>query len=273
MQQVAQIERERVNNSLYFIKHIFIFFLFQDDCKTQISTMKKQLQEAHEIQSKGDSKLNKVLQTLRNLQEEKGSLESKLSQKSIALNAQSEALQKKTEETQRMRDKIVSLELSLSSCNDEKTQNEDKIEKLKQNLMRLESDKRNLQEELTRIESRSTKLELQRMAAEGDLQRLQMMLQEKDGHIQKLQEKCETQNRALVSLEERCTSLKSTIDQLNLSLERASGTESESKAEIQQLQRSLLEVTSASHSAAEKLKHVSVKNTKSKKEIKINGKK
>lgn len=156
-----------------------------------------------------------------------------------------------------MRDKIVSLELSLSSGNDEKLQFEDKIDKLKQALARCEADKRNLQEELGRVESRSTKLELQRMSTEGDLQRLQMMLQEKDGHIQKLHEKCEVQNRAVLSLEERCTSLKSTIDQLNISLERASNTESEMKSEIQQLQRSLMETTSATHAGSEKLKHVS----------------
>lgn len=102
-----------------------------------------------------------------------------------------------------MREKIVSLELTISSANDEKLQFEvrkikicktligqnvvsfqDKIEKMKNSLARLESDKRNLQEELSRVESRSTKLELQRMSAEGDLQRLQMMLQEKDAHIQ-----------------------------------------------------------------------------------------
>lgn len=33
---------------------------------------------------------------------------------------QAEALQKKTQEGQEMRDKIVSLELSVSSCNEEK---------------------------------------------------------------------------------------------------------------------------------------------------------
>lgn len=44
--------------------------------------------EAHESQSKGDSKLNKVLQNLRTLQDEKGSLEAKIGQKSLALQAQ-----------------------------------------------------------------------------------------------------------------------------------------------------------------------------------------
>jgi rootletin len=238
MQQVAQIERER------------------DDYKTQVATVKKQLHEAHESQSKGDSKLNKVLQSLRGLQDEKGSLEAKLSQKSVELQSQSAALKKKTEENQQMRDKIVSLELSVSSGHEERLQCEDKIEKMKMALSRLEAEKRALQEELGRTESRSAKLELQRMSTEGDLQRLQMMLQEKDATIQKLQEKCDHQSRTLASLEERCMSLKSTIDQLNMSLEKASISENELRSEMQTLQRSLLEVTSSSQSGAEKLKQL-----------------
>lgn len=74
--------------------------------------------------------------------------------------------------------------------------------------------------------------------------------------MQKLQEKCEHQSRTLASLEERCISLKSTIDQLNISLEKASTSENDLRSEIHSLQRSLLEVTSNSHSGAEKLKQV-----------------
>lgn len=50
--------------------------------------MKKQLQEAHDTQNKGDTKLSKVLHNLKTLQDEKGSLEAKLGQKSVALQAQ-----------------------------------------------------------------------------------------------------------------------------------------------------------------------------------------
>lgn len=53
-----------------------------------MTTVKKQLTDVQESQNKGDTKLNKVLQSLRNLQEEKGSLEAKLGQKSVALQAQ-----------------------------------------------------------------------------------------------------------------------------------------------------------------------------------------
>ncbi|XP_066156628.1 rootletin isoform X1 [Euwallacea fornicatus] len=238
MQQVAQIERER------------------DDYKTQVTTVKKQLQEAQDTQSKGDHKLTKIMQTLRTLQEEKGTLEAVLGQKNMELKSQSEALLKKTEEAKQMREKVVSLELCLSGESDQKHQYEEKIEKLKVALNRADTDKRNLQEELTRTESRSTKLELQRMSAEGDLQRLQMMLQEKDNAIQKLQEKCDVQSRSTASLEERCVSLKSTIDQLNCSLEKASNGESELKSELQRLQRNLYESASSQHSESERLKQM-----------------
>lgn len=65
------------------------------------------------------------------------------------------------------------------------------------------------------------------------------------------------QSRSVASLEERCVSLKSTIDQMNMALERASAGESELKAEIQALHRSLMDASSSSQSGAEKLKHVS----------------
>jgi predicted nucleic acid-binding Zn-ribbon protein len=73
---------------------------------------------------------------------------------------------------------------------------------------------------------------------------------------QKLQDKCEVQGRNLASLEERCSSLKSTIDQLNLTLERANTGEAEMRAEIQSLQRTLLDTSSTSHSSTERLKQV-----------------
>lgn len=56
--------------------------------KTQISTIKKQLNEAHDSQSKGDTKVTKLMSNLRTLQDEKGSLEAKLGQKTKAFQAQ-----------------------------------------------------------------------------------------------------------------------------------------------------------------------------------------
>ena len=60
----------------------------QEDFKSQIGTVKKQLHEVQETRSKGDDKISKVVSNLRTLQEEKGSLEIKLGQKEKALQAQ-----------------------------------------------------------------------------------------------------------------------------------------------------------------------------------------
>lgn len=64
------------------------------------------------------------------------------------------------------------------------------------------------------------------------------------------------QARNLTALEERCASLKTTIDQLNLTLERASATETELRLEIQSLQRTLQDTSQTSLSSTEKLKQV-----------------
>lgn len=89
MQQVAQIERERVITILKLVFTIYTYSVyFQDDYKNQVRTSKKQLDEAQQHQNKGDSKLTKVMQNLRILQDEKGSLEAKLGQKSVELQTQ-----------------------------------------------------------------------------------------------------------------------------------------------------------------------------------------
>ncbi|XP_026278331.2 rootletin isoform X2 [Frankliniella occidentalis] len=251
MQQVAQIERER------------------DDLKAQVTAAKKQLAETQEHQSKGDTKLNATLQNLSRLQEEKGSLENRLGQKQAALQAQSETLQQRTEEATQLRERLTALELTLHSGAEERAVCEDKLDKVRAACGRLEAEKRALQEELGRTESRATKLELQRMGLEGDLQRLQMVLQEKDSHLAKLQERCEQQGRMVASLEERCASMKNTIDQLNLSLERAAAGESELRAEIQSLQRTLIDTSSTSQASCEKLKQLQKSLTNSENERRV----
>ncbi|XP_014470851.1 PREDICTED: centromere-associated protein E [Dinoponera quadriceps] len=238
MQQVAQIERER------------------DDYKTELCSMKKQLTESQENQSDTDVKVNSLLANIRTLQEEKNSLEAKLTQKQSGYQAQHDALRHKTEECEQLYEKLTILELKISTEAEEKSQYEDKLEKMKQTLSRSEAEKRALQEEVGRSESRATKLELQRMSMDGDLQRLQMMLQEKDAHVQKLQDRTDAQSRTMASLEERCASLKSTIEQLNLALEKASATESELKAEMNLLQRNIMEITTASQNNNERLKQL-----------------
>jgi len=51
-------------------------------------SVKKQLQEAHELQNKVDAKLNTALQNVRAFQDEKGALEAKLGQKQAILQTQ-----------------------------------------------------------------------------------------------------------------------------------------------------------------------------------------
>ncbi|XP_024884734.1 uncharacterized protein LOC112462900, partial [Temnothorax curvispinosus] len=72
----------------------------------------------------------------------------------------------------------------------------------------------------------------------------------------KLQDRFDTQSRTTASLEERCASLKSTIEQLKLSLEKASATESELKSEINLLRHNVMEITTSSQSNNEKLKQL-----------------
>ncbi|XP_077281306.1 ciliary rootlet coiled-coil, rootletin isoform X2 [Temnothorax americanus] len=238
MQQVAQIERER------------------DDYKTELCSLKKQLNESQENQSDTDVKVNNLLTNIRTLQEEKKSIEAKLTQTQTGYHAQLDALQQKTEECEHLCEKLTTLEIKMSTESDEKSQYEDKLEKMKQELNRLETEKRNLQKEVRHSDSRATEMELHRMSLDGDLQRLQMMLQEKEAHIQKLQDRFDTQSRTTASLEERCASLKSTIEQLKLSLEKASATESELKSEMNLLRHNVMEITTSSQSNNEKLKQL-----------------
>ncbi|KAK2575631.1 hypothetical protein KPH14_011894 [Odynerus spinipes] len=238
MQQVAQIERER------------------DDYKTELCSVKSQLIEYQDNQSKVDEKINHLLANIRILQEEKNSLEARLSQRETSYQSQMNILQQKAEECDQLREKVISLEMIINTDTEEKNLYEEKLEKLKQTLNRSENEKRNLQEELSKSEARATKLELQRMSLDGDLQRLQMMLQEREANIQKLQDRCDAQNRTIAGLEERCASLKSTIEQLNLALEKSFNVESELKNEINILQRNLMETTTCSQSNNEKLKQL-----------------
>ncbi|KAF7402943.1 hypothetical protein HZH66_005210 [Vespula vulgaris] len=238
MQQVAQIERER------------------DDYKTELCSLKTQLSEYQENQTKVDERLNNLLANMRTIQEEKNSLEARMSQRETSHQSQMDMLQQKTDECDQLREKVLNLEMIVNSDTEEKNLYEEKLEKMKQTLNRMENERRNLQEELNKSEARATKLELQRMSLEGDLQRLQMMLQEREANIQKLQDRCETQNRTTAGLEERCASLKSTIEQLNLALEKSFNTESELKNEINILQRNLMETTTCSQNNNEKLKQL-----------------
>lgn len=71
-----------------------------------------------------------------------------------------------------------------------------------------------------------------------------------------MQDRLDAQSRTTASLEERCASLKSTIEQLNIALERSSTSESELKSEIDILRHALMESNALSQSNSEKFKHL-----------------
>ncbi|KAM7361554.1 ciliary rootlet coiled-coil, rootletin isoform 2-T5 [Cochliomyia hominivorax] len=236
MHQVAQIEREK------------------DDYKMQLLTTKKQLQDAAEQQLKCDSKVSKLQQMIRHLQQEKSNLDTERSMKVSALNALEDKFHKKQDECQQLREKLAQAEMQLNSCTEENSQYEERLEKCKQHGAKLENEKRHLQEELAKIEGRATKLDLQRVALEGDLTRLQMALQEKDCNVRQAQERLENQNRTMVQLEDRCASLKSSLDQMKERLQRAAVVEAELRGELKTAHKELTDQGHSSQTNEDKLK-------------------
>lgn len=276
MHQVAQIERERVSlNYLteYLLcnnnEFLFIFSAAQDDFKTQLCSAKKQIHEAGEINCRNESKICKLQQNLRSVQEEKANVESKLTQKSNALVSCEEALKVKTDELNMLREKNASLELSLTSSAEEKAQCEERLEKCRQAVARLESEKRHLQDELARSEGRASKLDLQRVALEGDIQRLQMALQEKESALRNVQERWEQANKSSAQLEDRCVALKTTIDQLKDRVQSAAITETELKAEINCLNKERSDSAQHLVIGQDKIKHVQKSLTNSENERRV----
>lgn len=111
-------------------------------------SLKKQLKESQENQSNTDVKVNNLLANIRTLQEDRKSLEAKLTQKQSAYQAQVylfihishtfytykktlifiylqlDVLQQKTEECEQLCEKLTILELKMSTESDEKSQYE-----------------------------------------------------------------------------------------------------------------------------------------------------
>lgn len=241
----------------------------QDDFKTQLCTAKKQIHEAGEINCRNESKICKLQQNLRSVQEEKANVESKLNQKANALVSCEEALKSKTDELNLLREKNASLELSLGSVNEEKAQCEERLEKTRQAVARLESEKRHLQDELARTEARGSKLDLQRVALEGDIQRLQMAMQEKDCQLRNITERWEHASKSSSQLEDRCVALKTTIDQLKDRVQAAAITETELKAEINGLNKERSDQGQHLIIGQDKIKHIQKSLTNSENERRV----
>lgn len=106
MQQVAQVEREKEEN------------------KVQLQAARKELEDAANQQTRSDNKISKLQQILRNANEEKANLESKLTQKQLALQSVEDALKLKSDEYNNLIDKYKSLELQHSSLLEQKSQTE-----------------------------------------------------------------------------------------------------------------------------------------------------
>lgn len=104
MQQVAQVEREK------------------EEYKAQLQSTKKELDDALNHQTRCENKISKLQQTLRNANEEKANLESKLTQKQLTLQSVEDALKQKSDELNGLIDKYKNLDMQLSSVSDQKSQ-------------------------------------------------------------------------------------------------------------------------------------------------------
>ncbi|RVE41676.1 hypothetical protein evm_013674 [Chilo suppressalis] len=238
MHEVCQIEREK------------------DDLKSQVTMMKKQLKEASDQQGKGEGKLQSVTSNLRSVQEDRARLQAQCGQREAQLNALNESVQTKTVEISNLRDKITSLEATLSSVTDEKVQNENKSENLRVQLAERVQEVAQLREALAAAEGRAARLDVRRAQLEGDIQRAAVAARDRDQALKKLQERCEGYTRTITSLEERCTSLKGTVEQLSASLQKAAAAESELRSDLAKTQRQLNEAKNNEHSAVDKLRQM-----------------
>lgn len=111
MQQVAQVEREK------------------EEYKVQLQSARKELDNAASQQTRFENKISKLQQIVRNANEEKSNVESKLGQKQLALQGVEDALKLKTDELCTLIDKHKSLELQFSSMSEQKSQTEVSLEK------------------------------------------------------------------------------------------------------------------------------------------------
>ncbi|XP_072949799.1 uncharacterized protein Root [Epargyreus clarus] len=238
MHEVCQIERER------------------DDFKCQLSAARKQLKEATEQHGKGEGRLHALGSNLRAAQEERAKLAAAVAQRDAQLNALNESVQIKTVEISNLRDKITSLEATLSSVSEEKVQNENKAESLRVQLAERVQEVGQLREALAAAEGRAARLDVRRAQLEGDVQRAAVGARDRDQALKKLQERCEGHTRTIASLEDRCTSLKGTVEQLSAALQKAATAESELRAELGKSQRMLNEAKNNEHNAVDKLRQM-----------------
>lgn len=112
MLEVGKVEREK------------------EEYKVQLQSARKELDEAANQQTRCENKMAKLQHALRNSNEEKANLESKLTQKHLALQSVEDALKLKSDELNALTDKYKSLDLQLSGVSEQKSQIEVKKRKL-----------------------------------------------------------------------------------------------------------------------------------------------
>ncbi|KOB63825.1 Rootletin, partial [Operophtera brumata] len=204
---------------------------------------------ALEQQGEGDNKLQSITLNLRSLQDEKATLLSACGQKNAQLNAL-------TVEISNLRDKITSLEATLSSINEEKVQNENKGENLRLQLAERVQEVGQLREALAAAEGRAARLDVRRAQLEGDIQRAAVGARDRDQALKR----CEGYSRTIAQLEDRCTSLKGTVEQLSTALQKAATAESELRSELSKESNSDSELERELHSLQRERSELKAKN-------------
>nr|XP_032516165.1 rootletin [Danaus plexippus plexippus] len=244
MHEVCQIERER------------------DDCKAQLSVLKKQLKEATEQQGKGEGKVQALNNNLRGVQEEKARLQATLGQRDVQITSLNEVVQTKTVEVSSLRDKITSLEATLASLTEEKLHTGNKSESLRAQLAERVQEVAQLREALTAAEARASRLDVRRAQLEGDVQRAGAAARERESAL-KVRIlmffdvlAIDGYTRTIASLEDRCTSLKGTVEQLSTALQKAATAESELRTELARTQRLLSDAKNNENNVTDKMRHM-----------------
>ncbi|OWR52848.1 Rootletin [Danaus plexippus plexippus] len=237
MHEVCQIERER------------------DDCKAQLSVLKKQLKEATEQQGKGEGKVQALNNNLRGVQEEKARLQATLGQRDVQITSLNEVVQTKTVEVSSLRDKITSLEATLASLTEEKLHTGNKSESLRAQLAERVQEVAQLREALTAAEARASRLDVRRAQLEGDVQRAGAAARERESAL-KVRILMYGYTRTIASLEDRCTSLKGTVEQLSTALQKAATAESELRTELARTQRLLSDAKNNENNVTDKMRHM-----------------
>lgn len=211
-----------------------------DAARRVMATLQTQMASMQQDRDSLAAQLSSMKDALANSEMAKGQLEDQLM--TLGRNLQSNRSDNKAKEVS-----IMNLEKDLSLKNGEVARLLEKVRELedavrgKEDTLRAsKSDKDTLVDDLERSrqkleelkaisDSKLSKAEVNMRALEGDLNRMALVMQQKEGHISALEDKCNGMQRNNADLEERCASLTMTVEQLNISLEKAAQAEQDWK--------------------------------------------